>query len=437
MEFKQEKSPLELEIVWPKYGLKQSPYSTSPMRLLDILPIQKVFCGRKEEVLLLKRIINSTLSTRNLIVGEFGVGKTTFANYVRWDLALKNGENAKYLTNSAEIKVQQNWDAVAFLLSTLSAIYTASIIFDWKGKGIKINSIQKLKEYVSINKLNSYEASLGGFGGGFGQSVSSPPIISPEILESLLQEICKELLEQGKQIIISYDNLENVDSDKMGDIFKAIRDYLQIDGFHSIFMGPPDVISALKANGQVHSVFSRPMILKPLTEMNVIEILERRCESLKIDSGRYIRPYDEVTVKELYNKLNHNIRFTFKVMEDATLSSQINAPCVITMHDIFAVQEKEKKEIMSSLNENQLKIISSLLERPQLSQKELSSATKIGITNLTNPVRELIKRGLITEKWDKNDKRVKYVRLSDNSYLKLFFDIKKMSDKTIQQKLNK
>ena len=83
MEFKQEKSPLELEIVWPKYGLKQSPYSTSPMRLLDILPIQKVFCGRKEEVLLLKRIINSTLSTRNLIIEEFGVGKTTFANYVQ------------------------------------------------------------------------------------------------------------------------------------------------------------------------------------------------------------------------------------------------------------------------------------------------------------------------------------------------------------------
>lgn len=435
MEFKQERSPPELEIVWPKYGLKQSPYSTSPMRILDILPIQKVFSGRKDEVLLLKKIVNSNISTRNLIVGEFGVGKTTFTNYIRWDLAVKNGESSKYVTTSAEIKVQSNWNAVTFLLSTLSAIYTASIIFDWKNKGIKTTSIQKLKEYVSINKLRSYEGSFAGFGGGYSETVNTPPIISPEILENLLRDVCKELVEQEKQIIISYDNLKNVDPIRMGNIFKTIRDYLQIEGLHSIFMGPTEVISALESNGQVHSVFSRPIILKSLNESNVLEILEKRCETLKIEGGRYIKPYNEFTVKELYSKLNHNIRFTFKVLEDATLNSQTNAPCELTMNDIVVVQEKEKREIMSSLNENQLKIITALLERPQLNQKELSSATKIGITNLTSPVRELIERGLVTEKWDKDDKRIKYVRLSDNSYLKLFFDIRKMKDGTVQQKL--
>ena len=50
MEFEQENSPTEKDIVWPKYGLRESPYSTSPIRLVGILPIEKVFCGRKEEV---------------------------------------------------------------------------------------------------------------------------------------------------------------------------------------------------------------------------------------------------------------------------------------------------------------------------------------------------------------------------------------------------
>jgi hypothetical protein len=63
IEFKQEVSPSELDIVWPKYGLRESPYSTSPLRLVGILPIQKVFCGRKEEVDSLKKTIYSSNST--------------------------------------------------------------------------------------------------------------------------------------------------------------------------------------------------------------------------------------------------------------------------------------------------------------------------------------------------------------------------------------
>ena len=432
MEFKQERSSPELELTWPKYGLKESPYSTSPTRLLGILPIQQVFSGRKEEVLALKRIINSSNSTRNLVVGEYGVGKTTFTNYVRWDLTSKSAVS-KYLTTSAEIKVQPEWNATTFLLSTLSSIYNASIIFDWRGKGIKTTSVQKLKEYVSINKLRSFDGSIAGFGAGYSESRNNPPLLSPEILENLLQEVCHEFIENGKQIIIPYDNLENIELEKLGEIFKSIRDYLQIEGLHSIFIGPPDVISALEAHGQVHSVFGRPLILKPLTEGNILEILEKRCEFLKIDGGRYIPPYKPETVRELYSKLNHNIRFTFKVLEDATLNAEGLAPCQISMNDIVAVQEKEKKEIMSSLTDTQLKIVTALLERPILSQKELSSSTKIGATNLTEPVRELVERGLITEKRDKDDKRIKYVRLSDNSYLKLFFDSKKVEQKTEKQ----
>lgn len=424
MEFKQEGSPSEKDLIWPKYGLKESPYSTSPMRLLGMLPIQKVFSGREDEVNLLKKIIRSKNSTRNIIVGEYGVGKTTFVNYVRWELCLKHGNESKYLTTSAEIKLQPEWNASAFLFSTLSAIYTSSIIFDWESKGLKIKSLNKIKEYVSINKQINFQGNIAGFGGGYGESKTNPPLVSPEILEELLQNFCKELIENGRQIIIPYDNLENIEFEELSNFFRSIRDYLQIEGLHTAFLGPLSSISALETYGQVHSVFNRPVILKSLIEKNVLEILNKRCEALKIEDGRYIKPYDEDTVKEIYEKLNCNIRFTFKVLEDATINSDIKAPCEITMKDIVAVQEKEKKEIMSSLTDTQLKIVSALLDTTQLSQKKLSAITKIGITNLTTPVRELMDRGLITIKKDENDKRIKYVKLSDNSYLKLFFNTK-------------
>jgi len=428
MEFTQETSPSEMDIIWPKYGLRESPYSTSPIRLVGILPIDKVFCGRKEEVTLLKKTIYSRNSTRNLIVGEFGVGKTTFNNFVRWDLALKK-EDSRYLTLNAEIKVQPEWGAIEFLLSTLSAIYTSSIVFNWDKRGIKLKSLEKIKEYVSISKQKSVQGSLWVVGGGYGETNSNPVQLSPEILEGLLQEFCNEILNIGKQIIIPYDNLENFELQKLGIFFKSIRDYLQIEGFHSIFLGPTETISALESFGQVHSVFNRPIILKSLPQEEVLEILIKRCEVLKAEGGSYLKPYDDDTVIKLYNSLNKNIRFTFKVLEDATLHSEKQAPCQINITDIVAVQEKEKEEIISSLTDPQLKIITALMSSPKLSQKELSERTNIGITNLTNPVRELAKRGLIIESPDEEDKRYKYVRLSDNSYLKLFFDPKEVKQK--------
>jgi len=423
-----ERSPPELDSVWPRYGLKESPYSTSPMRLLSIMPIQKVFSGRKEEVSLLKRIIRSKNSSRNLVVGEFGVGKTTLANYIRWDLAIKR-ENSPYLTTSAEIKIQPDWNATSFLLSTLSSIYSASIVFDWKTKGIDISSIEKLKEYVSINKIKSYQGNIWVIGGGYNMNQNNPPMVSPEILESLLQDVCSNLIKQNKQIIIVYDNLENIETGKLGEIFRSIRDYLQIEGLHSLFLGPPSVISALEAHGQVHSVFGRPIILKPLEDKNVLEILEKRCDVLKLEGGRYIKPYEDETIKQIFSKLNSNIRFTFKVLEDATLLFGSVAPCIVTINDIKAVQEKEKTEILSKLTENQLKIVSALLVNPELNLTELCKITKIGVTNLTMPVRELIDKGLVTEKKDDEDKRIKYIRLSDNSYLKLFWESKKVKGK--------
>ncbi len=424
MVIEQDKSPTEPNAVWPKYGLKETPYFITAMRLLGVVPIERVFSGRQVEIIKFKRIITSSNSSRSVIAGNFGVGKTSFANFLRWALCIDKGARSKYITTSAEIKIQPDWNALQFLSSTLTSIYTSSIIFDWKKQGINLKTINKLKDYVSITQHKGYQGNLWIVGGGYSPSSNSPPLLSPEILENLLISVCKDIMENNKQLIIQYDNLENMEPKSLAELFRSIRDYLQIEGFHTLFLGPPEVISALEAYGQVHSVFGRPHILEPLTESSVLEILKKRCEQLKSKQGNYIKPYDDGTVKEIYHKLNKNIRFTFKVLEDATIMSESNAPCEITIEDIKAVQEKEKTEILSKLTDTQLKIITALIDKDKLNQRGLSDITGIGITNLTVPVRELQDKGLIVIQQDKTDKRFKYVRLSDNSYLALFFTSK-------------
>jgi DNA-binding MarR family transcriptional regulator len=430
MALQEERSPEDIKSVWSKYGLRESPFTITPLRLLGILPIEKVFSGRETETKRLVKMLNSSSTTRTLVLGDYGVGKTTFVNYIKWALCLKDKAKSEFVTVPVEIKIQPNWDANGFLLSTLSSIYNASFIFRWEEDGMKLQSLGKIGEYVSIGTQKAIQGNIGIVGAGYSETKSIPAIISPEIYEGLLTSLCAELREEGKQLIISYDNLENIGMENLADFFKTIKDYIQIEGLHSIFIGPPKCLSALEKYPQVHSVFTQPTILEPLTEENVLEILKKRCEALKFKDGNYIDPYDGETVRDIYRKLN-NIRFTFKVLEDTALFTEAQAPCKVTIKEIQAVQEREKRQIFSKLTQQETKIISTLMDiNDKTTISKLAGLANIGSTNLTNPLKELEQKGLVTITFSEEDKRVKYVKLSENSYLKYVFAFEKIDGKS-------
>jgi DNA-binding transcriptional ArsR family regulator len=286
-------------------------------------------------------------------------------------------------------------------------------------------SLSKIEEYVTIGTQKAYQGGIGVVSGGYSETKSVPPSITPEVYEQLLTELCSELREEGKQLIVSYDNMENIANAPLADFFLSIKDYLQIEGLHTIFIGPVRSLGAIERYQQVHSVFTQPTILDSLTVENVLEILRKRCENLKFPSGDYISPYDEETVSDVYNRLN-NIRYTFKVLEDSTIYTEEHAPCKVTIKDIKGVQEREKKETLSKLTAQETKIMSALMDglnKIQLSK--LAKIAKIGSTNLTIPLKSLEEKGLIRISQSDEDKRFKYAQLSENCYLRCFYSLEK------------
>ena len=188
-------------------------------------------------------------------------------------------------------------------------------------------------------------------------------------------------------------------------------------------------LTKLEKYPQVHSVFTQSIILTALSSEDVLEILKKGCEALKFKDGAYILPYDEATVKDIYAKLN-NIRFTFKVLEDTTILTESKAPCKITISEISAVQEIEKRAILSKLTNQDTKIVSELMSiEDKVTITQLANLTKIRTTNLTASLKKLEDKGLITITPSEEDKRIKYARISQNSYLQYVFaseEIKKV-----------
>ncbi|MBI4162545.1 MAG: hypothetical protein HY513_02585 [Candidatus Aenigmarchaeota archaeon] len=104
-----------LNNIWELYGVKQDPFTTSPILAKGgTLPIG-CFVGRLENVNRLGRIIGSKGGSRTLVYGDIGVGKTTFVNVVRAH-SIEKG----FFTPFKEIAIQGEWTSDDFVLNTLA-----------------------------------------------------------------------------------------------------------------------------------------------------------------------------------------------------------------------------------------------------------------------------------------------------------------------------
>ena len=383
----QEVQSIGIDSIWPKYGLTETPYSTSPLKLFGTLPIDKIFANRVAELRELGTRIKSSGSSRTLVVGEPGVGKTTFGNYLRWMLCFQNRTLSKFVTTPVELKVQESWDSNQFLRATLASIYNASVIFEWKKNGHGIKTLGDVENYIKTTKNRSggadFNTPVWGVGVSYGETLNLPDDVPGEVLEDFFLRVCKELRDQGTSLVIQYNNLENVNNDKLSSLLLSIRDFLQQDNLHTIFLGPPSSLAAFERHLQVRSVFGKDIFLNPLGEDQVLTILENRCKALRIPGGRYIKPYEDSTIKELYRSLNGNLRSICKILDDATMAYKDRVPCLITLKEIKAYSSQEVKSSLDDLSRNEKKIISSLMENGPMNPTEISGITKISLTNLS------------------------------------------------------
>ena len=422
----QKKEEIQFENIWSRYGLKDSPYNTKALSLIGNLNIEKVFCGRQKELKLIGDRIFSSESSRTAIVGEVGTGKTTFANHLRWQLSRKkNIKETRYLTTIEEIKIRDYWNFNSFLRETLFEIYNSSQIFKWDEEGIKLKTLKIIKNNLNIFEKKSFEIREDGIKLSKKENLPNQHIPS-EILQSWFCKLCEEIRGYGKELILHYNNLESISSENLGNLFMSIKEIMQISGTHWLFLGDVNILSVIENIPQIHSIFNQHLFLEPLSKEEILLILKKRCEFLSEERTKYIQPYDELTVLELYNKLSGNIRFIFKLLEDTTsyLSSLSSSACKVNINEINIIQEKEKDKILEKLTDNQRKVIILLMDNEEMTLGELADRLEMKHQNLSKEIKELKKRILVMVKENPEDKRSKIVKLSQKIYLSFIFSRK-------------
>ncbi|MBI4981310.1 AAA family ATPase [Candidatus Woesearchaeota archaeon] len=381
----------EFNIVWRKYNLRDNPYFIDPLTISnDKVPIT-VFTGRDSETKKLISLINSG-SERILIIGNAGVGKTSFVNYVR-----ARAREGRFFSPSSEIELNYVMAGQEFLVSTLSSLYREIKLQNLllsEETMLELEQIYSLTRF--LDKKNSELQSLN-----FGR------------LKELFKRTVKEIVHpRHKGIIIHYDNIDNIEeTEEIPKMFGEIRDVLLTDNVTFIFVGNTFLPDDIGYQQRVRQIFYFPPIeITELGFQEIKEILNRRIEHLSISENPEI-PHTEEALKILFELYSGNIRHILRSLSACVLYlAPSNNPTKIDEYLLKEILVKKVKEdYLNGLTAAEKDVLVKMLKYGgEITPTELSKITHKAVQNISSFYLARLKRKTAVEAVRKEGRNIYY-----------------------------
>ena len=318
--------------LWERFGFSDNPYDTRALSFSEraLLPISKAFIGREmdsTESYVITNFFRNPGGGRVVVEGDVGVGKTTFVNYHRflWEHEAQD----RLLTPSSEISVYSTWTAQAFVMSALGSLVGRFLVLkgkEWVHAHDLLSEVAALT-HVYIERSLRWSGSVTVLGTGVGGSraierTSNVPDVGMPQLISYLEQIAALAYDEGfAGITLHFDNMEllmQADPEALGRFFDEIRDVLQTPGYYFVFVAPAGFFQTVIApRERVRSIFfGQPIVVPPLSEHEVLAVLQKRYELLTTEAGRWVSPVSDQLVAHLYNLFRGRIRFVMDAIQN-------------------------------------------------------------------------------------------------------------------------
>jgi len=408
-----------LKDIWELYGVKENPFSTSPLLVVGgSIPLES-FVGREENIKRLSKILASKGGSRTFVYGDVGIGKTSFVNVVR-SSAFYDG----FFTHFKEITTQDRWNAEEFIWNTLSSIYATFKLL--KQKPLSSDLYKKLESLFEIGKTSiGGGISFAGFGGNYSKNQKSTEKITLFGLNEFFREIIEDINKRTKkEVIIHYNNLELISEKKMRQIFNNLRDFFQTPGVHFIFIGNLTAYSILQSIPRFSSILSdTPFHLEVLEYQEVKEIIKKRFEGLKIsDEYNLIYPYNEDCIKVVYNLMEGNIRDILNTLSTAVFHATSESPISLDRNKLsITLKDILEKRYLSPLTPKAREVLMEISKHNEITNKALSDKLKIPRSNISMYIKDLESAGCVylrrkngKDKFWKVDPKIKWSHLKES-----------------------
>ena len=228
------------------------------------------------------RTIVSSEGSRQAIPGAVGRSKTTLAQYVKSELA-----KSRYIAAEEPVSVGSADTASELLIRILSSVYQ-TVLANGDATTAECEPMNVARQLLRAFQTYGGSVSIGLPGGAsIGGGISSSFVTGPAALSVLAPELLRQIALVAQEhlgaagVIIHLNNLENLseaDAERAARIVRDLRDIaLLVPGLHYLLVGTDDAVRTIvQSQPQLRSVFHVLPPLAPLSNDEVLELLERR-----------------------------------------------------------------------------------------------------------------------------------------------------------------
>lgn len=307
---------VKISNLWKPFGLRSDPFFQEELRTGDTEHPVDLFVGRDAELRRLSRRLGVGRSTRSVIAGEPGVGKTSFLNRLKADAS-----GAGFLTYAHPIRIQSGMTAAGFVADTLRLLLRIRL-----GAGLS-NSEERFwsrtAKLLEGGELVGGNVGALGIGAGVTRAAVEPQLPADSLYEHLGEALDRITTEAGSDVLVHVNNLENLtdeDATEAAGIVRDLRDHLMLPGAHWMFVGASGVDAIFRRFAQVDGIFPAAEVLAPLSTESLVALLERRYEHLTTGEVPLVPPIEAETAARLYDLYAGDLRNFLRLLGDAAES---------------------------------------------------------------------------------------------------------------------
>jgi hypothetical protein len=357
-----------ISTLWEPFGLSANPFFQSELSPGDPVHPVSLFVGREAELERVRRRLSTDTTTRTIIEGAPGVGKTSFVNRLKSDLARYG-----IATYDRPIRIESRSTRSSFVADVLRTLLRIRLGRGLSnGSGIWAQTVRLLEG----EDLMGGSLTMMGVGGGFTRSYAAPQTPPDSLYEHLgaaLEELTREL---GAPVVLHVNNLEALTlerTESAATLLLDLRDYLLLPGAHWVFVGASGIEdSVFRAHSQVSGIFPQAVVLESLPAAAVERVLELRYKHLKRRGQQVTPPIEPADAARLYALYQGDLRNFLRLLTEA-------AEALLGVHGVRPMSDLEVRRFGAAEYEQKV--------RERLGEDDYSHLRRILAENYDREVR--------------------------------------------------
>lgn len=311
--------------LWSLFGLRESPFFQDTLTPGSAYPTV-LFVGREAETERVLRQVGSSPSSRQVLHGPPGIGKTTLAQHAK-DILTLDG----FLVRWRPVAVTAGQGSAALLVDILASVHET--VLTTRPDLADKEPMDAARGLVRSFRQTTIGGGVSVVGSGV-QGSKQTTYIRP-VDAGVMQEAWRLLLDiarvacgerEATGIVVHLNNLENLVSaenvEEAARAFRDLRDLFLAPNLHWLIVGTSaEALGILGSYPQVRSVFlpSHPA-LAPLSSDDFLALLHARYEHLRAKGDEVLPPVEDAAAARIYDLFRGDLRGALRTLDQGCLA---------------------------------------------------------------------------------------------------------------------